>query len=490
MIPSIAIVGGGVAGWMTAAALANALKGRGHLQLVETATDTPPDLAEAATPQVLAFHARLGIDEDQLVRKTQATFKLGTSFADWPRPGRRFFHPFGDYGTSIDTVGFHHCWLRLRELGDETDLEAYSLAAAAAALGRFARPSTDPSSVLSSFAYGLNLDGACYLDHMRAHALAWGVLARGPKFAGASLRADDGSIEALVLEGGERVAADLFVDCTDQGLLIGQALRVEWEDWSGWLACDRAVSVAGASADDLPPYAQVVGGEGGWRWRVALQNRVAHGYVYCSSLLNDDAAVEALTGGAGARDMGAPAFQRFNSGRRQQFWSRNCVALGPAAAVLEPIEGTGLHLIQSAIERLIALLPGGGCEDADIEEFNRLSIAEFERLRDFVILHHHAVAPAAGLPDALAYKIEGFRARGRVVPYDGEIFGTPGWLSVLDGMEVRPRRHHPFADGLELGELRARMRAIRTVVGQAARAMPTHREFIARNCRADPVPAA
>jgi tryptophan halogenase len=490
MIPSIAIVGGGVAGWMTAAALANALKGRSLVQLIETAADPPPDLAEAATPQLSAFHAGLGIDEDQLVRATQATFKLGTSFADWPRSGRRFFHPFGDYGTSIDTVGFHHCWLRLRELGDETELAAYSLAAVAAALCKFERPSPDPNSVLSSFAYGLHLDGQRYLDHIRAYALARGVLARQPRFAAASLRSQDGSIEALVLESGDRIAADLFVDCTDQGLLIGQALGVGWEDWSKWLACDRVVAAASASADDLPPYTQVVGGESGWRWRMALQNRVADGYVYCSGLLSDDAAAEALIGAIGARALDAPAFRRFNSGRRQQFWSRNCVALGPAAAALEPIEGTNLHLIQSAIERLIALLPGGGCEDADSEEYNRLSIAEIERLRDFLILHHHAAATDAELPDALRYKIEGFKARGRVVPYAGEIFQTAGWLSVLDGMEVRPRRRHPFADGIDLGELKARMHALRTVIGQAARAMPTHQEFIARNCCADLVPAA
>jgi tryptophan halogenase len=490
MIPSIAIVGGGVAGWMTAAALANALKGRGLLQLIETAADSPLDLAEAATPQLRAFHAGLGIDEDQLVRETQATFKLGTSFADWPRPGRRFFHPFGDYGTSIETVGFHHCWLRLRELGDETELAAYSLAAVASALGRFARPSPDPNSVMSSFAYGLHLDGERYLDRMRAHALARGALARQPRFAGATLRAEDGSIEALTLESGDRISADLFVDCSDQGLLIGQALGVGWEDWGKWLACDRAVTVPGASADDLPPYTQVVGGEGGWRWRMALQNRVANGYVYCSGLLSDDAASEALIGAIDARTLGAPTFRRFNSGRRRQFWSRNCVALGPAAAALEPIEGTRLHLIQSAIERLIALLPGGGCEDADTREYDRLTIAEIERLRDFLILHHHAAAPAAELPEALAYKIEGFKARGRVVPYGGEIFQTSGWLSILDGMEVRPRRRHPFAGGLDLAELRARMRTLRTVIGQAARAMPTHREFIARHCCADPVPAA
>jgi tryptophan halogenase len=489
MIPSIAIVGGGVAGWMTAAALANALSGLGRLQLIETAAEAPPELAEAATPQLRAFHARLGIDEDQLARQTQATFKLGTSFADWPRPGRRFFHPYGDYGTSIGTVGFHHCWLRLRELGDGTELAAYSLAAVAAALGRFARPSRDPSSVLSSFAYGLHVDGRRYLDHMRAYALARGVLAPEPRFAGASLRAEDGSIEALVLESGERIAADLFVDCSEPGLLIGQALGEGWEDWSRWLSCDRAVTVPGAPAGDLPPFTQVRGGEGGWFSHMALQDRVANGYVYCSGLLSDDAAFEALTGAMGARALGAPVFRRFSSGRRRQVWSRNCVALGPAAVVLEPIEGTNLHLICSAIERLIALLPGGACEDAAAEEYNRLSIAETERLRDFLILHHHAGAPAADLPDALAYKIEGFRARGRIVPYPGEIFQTAGWLSVLDGMEVRPRRRHPFADGLDLADLRARMQAMRTVIGQAARAMPTHREFIARNCCADRVPA-
>ena len=480
MIPSIAIVGGGTAGWMAAAALAHARRGQGRIQLVETPDEPPERGGEGTLPAMGAFHASLGIDEDDLIRRTGATFKLGVAFADWPHAGARFFHPFGPYGVSIDTVGFHHAWLRLGELGEGAGLDAYSLAATAASLGRFQRPSQDASSVLSSYGYGLHLDAAAYRDVLRGCAEAAGVIQMAPKLADVLLRGEDGFIEALELEGGKQVVADLFVDCTDQGRLIRQALGAGWQDWSGWLPCDRVVTADSAPAKDPPPCTHVAGREGGWLWQMPLRDRTVHGLAYCSQALDDDAAAEALLSGLDRPVLEPPSVQRFASGRSETFWSRNCVALGGAAGTLGPLEATRLDLIRSGVSRLIGLLPAGDFEPADADEFNRLSIAEFDRARDFLILRHGAGRRETALPDELDCRLELFETRGRVVTYDGELFPMSSWLALLVGMGLRPWRYHPFADGLDLQDLRGRLQALRTVVRQAAESMPTHTASLAR----------
>ncbi len=498
MIPSIAIVGGGVAGWMAAAALANVFEGRGAIKLVELANEPPAGLAEGTLPSIRAFHDQLGIDEDELVRTTGATFSLGSAFADWRGQGGGFFHPFGPYGSSIETVGFHHAWLRQHQRGEGGDFEAYSLAAVAASLGRFARPSADPSSVLSSFSYGLHLDVARYADHLRQLAAGLGVVGLHPKFASVDLRSSDGFIDALALEDGQRVRADLFIDCTDQARLIGQAMGVGWQDWSSWLGCDRVVSVSTESAGEMPPFTRLQARPAGWLARTPLQDRAANRFVYCSQAIGDDAATQVLLESLPRQATSPPQMQRFTSGRRDLFWARNCVALGSAAGALDPLASTRLALIQSALTRLIPLLPGGAVEPADLQEYNRLAIAEHESLRDFLILHYCASGRGDGppwvgtraIPDTLASRIELFLARARVAPLAAETFQAPDWLAVLFGLQVQPRRYHPFADGLDLADLRGRLLALRTVVRQAADSMPSHAAFIARALRGAPAPVS
>lgn len=473
MTPQITILGGGAAGWMTAAGLARALGGKGRIRLVETADAAPAGLAEAAPPSVRAFNDRLGIDENELVRRTGATFGLGSELTGWAGPGSRFFQPFGSFGSAIGTVGFHHAWLRLRALGEGGEIEAYCLAAAAAARGRFQRPSRDPGSVLASFDYSLHLDLDAYVEVLRERAMALGVASPGPRLRSVELRGEDGFVEALELEDGERVAADLFVDCTDDGRLIGGALGVGWRDWSGMLPCDRMATASAEPADDPAPFARIDARPGGWRWRMALQDRVVSGRTYCSARLSDEAAIEECGGTANIR--------HFRNGRRESFWTRNCVAIGAASGSIEALAPTRLHLIQSGVERLAALLPNGVAEAAETAEFDRLSIEELERARDFVALHHHLRAGGSetAVPDELAHRIAAFRSRARVVAYGGESFLTQAWLAALLGLGVRPGRYHPFADGLDADELRRALQAQRIVVGQAADSMPTHGDFIA-----------
>lgn len=468
-LPKVAIVGGGVAGWMAAAALGHAYKERAaDITLIDAPVNELP--VSSALPTLRGFLERLGIGEAEFLKRTGALVSLGTKFIGWGAPDQSFFHPFGSYGTSIGTVGFHHCWLRLRALGDETALAEYSLACAAAARGRFAFPAKNSSSVLSSFSYGYHFDGALYAKMLREYALARGVNHHTGAFASAVLRGDDGFIEKLQMQDGSEISADLYIDCSD-GLLIEQALQTGYEDWSRWLPCNRAL--VGPSREKSQPFTQVTARENGWQGQDAL----ATGQVYCESF-------------APAADdfPGAVRFS-FANGRRKQFWNKNCVALGAAAGFLEPLEGTTLHLIQNGIARLIQLLPAPLGDPATRMEYERLLGAEHRQIRDFLILHYHANGRhgqpfwdhcrAMEIPESLAYRIALFRSRGRVVVEGGEIFSLPNWLSLFDGLALVPRRHHPFADAIPLDDLRQRMQAIRTAIRQAAEFMPTYGNFLA-----------
>jgi len=487
-LPSIVIVGGGLAGWIAAAALAGEFKHHaGRVSVVECGEDEPLDLSEEALPATRLFLERSGIDEDEFVRQTKATFKLGTEFTGWPAPESAFFHPFSQFGTSIETLGFHQCWFKLRRHGAGAPLGEYSLTAVAASLGRFARPVADTSSVFSSFSYGFHCDRALHREFLRRHALARGVRAIAHRLVDVAVRADGGGIDALLLEGGERLSADLYIDCSGgAGLLIEQALGTGYEDWSRFLPCDRAITWSSPKTDALMPFSRKTAHDAGWQWSVPMRHRTGNGLV-CSSRFLDTSDMRRMLPESLESE---PRIYAFVNGRRRKMWSGNCVALGAAAGFLEPLEATDTYLVQSGISRLLKLLPAGSPCQASAEEYNRLAITEIEQIRDFLILHYCSSARRDSafwnycgqmeLPGSLAARIELFKSRGRIAPCGGEAFSLPNWLAVFAGMDVLPRRYHPFADKIGIAELKERAGMIRAAIRQAANSMPDHGMFLAR----------
>jgi len=490
-IPRVVIVGGGVAGWMAAAAFANAFKGKhGKITLIDLPGESAATAGEAALPTIRVFNDKLGIDENEFIRRTRATFMLGTRFEGWSGPRKAFFHPFGQYGTSIETVGFHHCWFKMRGLGDKAGLEEYSLAGVAASRGRFARPSQDASSVFSSFSYGFHLDRDLYRDLLRDYALTRGVTTTLRNMIDVKLRGEDGFIDALILDGCERIAADLYIDCTGStGLLIGGGLQSGYEDWSHWLPCDRAVAVRSASPDEMPPLTRISAREHGWQRSIPMQHCSANDYIYSSRFASEQDANDTLLGNIAGPALHEPMHLRFINGRRTKFWDRNCISLGAAAGFLEPLESTAIHQIQSGLARLFQLLPGQVFDRAAPDEYNRLTGIEFDHIRDFLLLHYHANGRTGSalwehcrstdIPDSLAYKMELFRSRGRVIPNGDEIFFLPNWLSIFVGLDILPRRYHPFADGIPAETLKRQMQLIKIAIRDASERMPDHRAFLA-----------
>ncbi len=486
----VIIVGGGTAGWMTAAALSQVLPPNAvQVQLVESAQIGTVGVGEATVPHLRFFNARLGFDEAQFMRETRATFKLGIEFRNWARQGDSYIHPFGAFGLPLGGAMFHHYWLRARSAGIGEELEAYSLPILAARQDRFAAPAPDPASPLSTFSYAFQFDAGLYAAFLRRYAEAHGVIRREGRIVDVRRDAQTGFVTQLQLEGGHVLEGDLFIDCSGfRGLLIDQTLGVQFESWSHWLPCDRAWAVPCAQAGPLTPYTRATAHDAGWFWRIPLQHRVGNGHVYCSRFISDDAACAALVEQLESPAAQEPRLLRFQAGRRRAQWSGNVVAIGLASGFLEPLESTSIHLIQLAIGYLIELFPTRGFEPAGREEFNRIMLLEYERIRDFLILHYHATqrddtpfwnyCRTMSIPDSLAQRLELFRARGLVPQYREGMFLDASWLAVLLGQRVTPRHHDPAADTLDIAALSRQLAGIRNEYAAAVATMPQHAAYL------------
>jgi tryptophan 7-halogenase len=493
-IRRIVILGGGSAGWMTAAALANSIRGGCRIALIESAAIGTVGVGEATIPPIRHFNRQLGLDENAFVAAARGTFKLGIEFVDWVRPGHRYFHPFGRIGDEFDSVSLHQYWLRERVRGSAVPLEEHAMAWVLARNGRFGQPLTDPAMVLSSFDYAYHFDASLYGRYLRDYSEKRGVRPIDGTVVDVQLRAEDGFIEALQLASGERIEGDLFIDCSGfRGLLIDSALKVDYESWQHWLPCDRAMAVGCGLGQELPPYTCATARPAGWQWRIPLQHRMGNGHVYCSEYMTDDEATAILLEHLTGEPLGDPRPLRFTAGVRRRFWMRNCVAIGLSAGFLEPLESTSIHLVQSAITRLLAMFPDRDCNPLLAQEFNRATRFEYERIRDFLILHYCAQqreeplwrqARSMRIPESLQLKIDHFRNGGRILFDPAELFQKNNWLAVLVGQEVWPERYHPLLDLHGRADATGILAQMRRAMQQAALALPTHRQYIERYCRA------
>ena len=490
-VRSVAIVGGGTAGWMAAAILARRLGNRfGAIRVIESPEIGTIGVGEATIPPIRLFNTALGIDEGEFLRRTRGTIKLGIEFRDWSRRGHEYFHPFGVHGTSLQQVALHQDWHRLQRAGGGGSFEDYSLNTVAARLGRIPPCGSGDGPLASVCAYAFHFDAGLYADYLREYAQSRGVLRVERKVVNVELRGEDGFIRALHLDDGQQIEADLFIDASGfRGLLIEQALHTGYEDWTHWLPCDRAVAVPCESAGELTPFTRSTARTAGWQWRIPLQHRIGNGYVYCSRHVSDDEAAATLLANLDGKALAEPRFLRFTTGRRKKFWHKNCIALGLAGGFLEPLESTSIHLIQKALTHLLNLFPDRAFAPAIADEFNRLASEEYERIRDFIILHYKATtredAPLwsqcryMDIPDTLAYKLRQFRNSGRVVKYSGDLFAAPSWIAVLMGQDIWPEHHDPLVEQRDTADVEANLRKVRAAIASAAEAAPRHEEYIA-----------
>ena len=501
----VVIVGGGTAGWMCAAGFSRLLDPAAYeITLVESDEIATVGVGEATLPHIKTYNDMLGIDEAQFLRETQGTIKLGIEFRDWNQAGDRYIHPFGTFGEPWNGVDFQHHWVRAKLAGREVaPLQAYSYAVAACRAGAFEFPNQDDKSIRSTYAYAYHFDASLYAGFLRRWSTARGVTRIEGMVAGVERDGDSGHVRALTLKSGATLAGDLFIDCTGfRSLLLGGQMAVAWQDWAHWLPCDRAWAVPCVTGGDgLTPYTRASADVGGWRWRIPLQHRTGNGYVFSSAFLGEDQARATLLAKLDGAALDEPRLLRFKAGRRAAGWSGNVVAMGLASGFLEPLESTSIFLIQAAVIDLVNLMPTPGEGDRMdprlIAEFNRLFENQYDRIRDFLILHYRANSRfgeplwdhvrTMAIPDSLAANMELYEARAHLPDYSYGLFSRDSWLSVLDGQGLAPRAYDRLAHGLPLDELEARLRDLKTRIDSNVATMTSHADFLARYAPGDVV---
>lgn len=492
-IRRIIIVGGGTAGWMTAAALSNALQQGCDISLIESEEIGTVGVGEATIPPIKVFNQSLGIDENDFVKFTQGSFKLGIEFVNWGKLNHRYFHPFGSYGRQFDVVNFHHYWQDAYQKGEVSSLENYCMAWAAAKTGRFAPPSSDPRNVLSTYEYAYHFDAGLYAKFLRQYSEQRKVKRIEGKVVEVKQATDSGFVQSVTLENGASYEADLFIDCSGfRGLLIEGALKTGYEDWSHWLPCDSAWAVPCATKE-FTPYTRSTAHTAGWQWRIPLQHRTGNGHVYSSQYMDDAEACDLLLKNLDSPALADPRQLRFKTGRRKQFWNKNVVAIGLSSGFLEPLESTSIHLIQAGIAKLLALFPDRDFDPMVTEEYNRIAVHEIENIRDFLILHYRLTERDDSemwrycanmmIPDSLNYKIEHFKRYGRLIRDDKDLFGNASWLAVHVGQFNLPQQNDPLMNYRQKDGV-GWLDKLNTAMTAAAERLPTHQQYIDRYCKA------
>ncbi len=504
-IKNIVIVGGGSAGWMTAAALIKVLGKQNYsIKLIESKSIGTVSVGEATIPQIRNFNNMLGINENDFLKHTHGTFKLGIEFVDWNKINRTYMHPFGPYGSSMGGVHFHHFWLKgkgkenyngiLETENYQDDLLEYCLEGYAAKQNRFTRPLNVPNTPLMTVNYAFHFDATLYAKYLRVFAEHLGVNRITGTAEEVITNQDNGFIQSVRLSNGDIIEGDLFIDCSGfKGLLIEQTLKSGFDDWSHWLPCNSAAAQSSESLNDIKPYTISTAQNCGWQWQIPLQSRIGNGHVFSSEHMSDDEAISILQKNMPSAPVGEPRVLNWRNGRRKKAWIKNCIAIGLSAGFLEPLESTGLQLIQASIERLLSLFPNKEFHQANIDSYNRFANTEIEQIRDFIILHYKQTnrtdtdfwesCKNMDIPDSLQRKISLYQSSGRIIRESNELFSEISWLSVLNGQGVKPKSYHPLVD-INSNENRIeQMQKMKAIIKQCAEKMPLHRDYLMQQCR-------
>lgn len=488
-VRDVLVLGGGTAGWMVAAALSKLLPAEYSIKLVESEQIGTVGVGEATLPHLRAFNQRLGIDETEFMRATNATFKLGIEFSNWGQQGQAYIHPFGEYGAKYQGIDFHHLWLKQFMEGKAKPICEYSVAVQAAAHNKFSFPHCDPSNIASTFGYAYHIDAGKYARYLRQFAEKNGVQRIEGKIADVIVRNSDGFVQSVVHENGMRINADLFIDCSGfRALLLEKALNVGYEDWSHWLPCNRAVAIACEHSSPPLSYTKAIARDAGWQWRIGLQNRLGNGHVYCDSFVNSQQAEDTLIQNLSGAPITEPNHLRFVAGKRKQAWSKNCVSIGLSSGFLEPLESTSIYLIQANIMKLFELFPSNSKMQVQSDEFNRCFDNEMCRIRDFLILHYHAThredtefwqyVKHMSIPDSLQQKMDIYQQTGHILPYQHGLFLAQSWLAVYTGQQYFAKQYDTRLALYDNAQQITALEHIHTRVQQAVDSMPAHAKAI------------
>jgi tryptophan 7-halogenase len=495
-IKTVAIVGAGVAGWMSAAFISKMMGRSVAITLLDIGAGNDAAFNNASIPPLKAFHNTLGINEQDLIAKCQGSMKLGTQFVNWGSLGNRYFHPHGGYGAEFDLVPLHQWWLRARSEDASTpDLDDFSMSWALANEGRFSLPAPDRRLIQSTIDYAYHLDAGLYAEYLAQFAKANGVDAKEGSIQKIERDGETGFVTKIMLRDGQSIEADLFIDCSDAQAVLNQSdTGNQFIDWTSYLPCNRAILIRCARGGEFTPYCRHTARDAGWQWRIPMQHHTSMGYVFAGEVLTDDDAIGALMDNLDGPSLSDPITVPFTNGRWQHAFSKNVVAIGSAAGFLEPLEATGLHLIQSALTRLLALWPTRAFAPNVSNVYNELTSVELELARDLLILHYKATTRAdtplwrackeMAIPESLATRLDHWNTSGRLISPCPELFQSVSWLSVLVGQGIQPAHWDPLADArADQVDYHGRLAGLAKIIRETAPQMPLHREWIDKNAR-------
>lgn len=492
VIKKVVVLGGGTAGWMSATLIKKLLGPSLDVELVESDLIGTIGVGEATIPPIKLFNNVLGLNEADFLKETKATIKLAIKFENWKNQGESYFHTFGAPGKSVPFCQFHHYYMRAKQLGLKESLWDFDLNYLLSIEGKFAHIKTKDSSIEVTNAY--HFDAGLYAQYLRKHSEKLGVIRTEGLVEDVNQCQETGFIQSLILKDGQVIEGDLFIDCSGfKGLLIQEKLNTGYDDWSHWLQCDRAIAVPSERLDETLPYTRSIAHSAGWQWRIPLQHRNGNGLVYSSSHYTDEQATEILMNNLDSKPIGEPKVIQFKTGRRRKQWNKNVIAIGLSSGFLEPLESTSIHLIQSAIVRLIHTFPHAGIKDIEVAEYNRQSKIEFEQIRDFLILHYHVNERTDSrfwrdmremeIPDTLANKIELFRKGGKIFPDQNNLFAESSWLQVMMGQGIEPEDYHPIANNIPDEQILDIMAKMKKIKEEPISQIPSHDEFIKHVCK-------
>ena len=492
-INNIVIVGGGSAGWMTAAMLSKQLESNINITLVESDNIGTVGVGEATIPPIKTFNRLLGIDENDFLKHCNGSIKLGISFENWPEKNHQYFHPFGRFAVDFDYIPFSYFWNKHRAAGDQKPLQEYASAWHLAKNNKFSLPSNDKKSLFSGFDYAYHFDAGLYANYLRRYSEKLGVKRQEGKITQVNTHAKNGFISSVTLANGKNVTGDFFIDCSGgSALLLGKTLGVKFIDWSNNLLCNRAIAVQTSHVKPISPYTRSIANTSGWQWRIPLQTRMGNGSVHSSEFIDEQTAMDDLISAIDGEVLSEPRVINFNVGRREKFWHKNCVAIGLSAGFLEPLESTSLHLIQRAIMRLISHFPNKHCDEINAKQFNNLTTVEYEHIRDFIILHYKATqrddsefwryCQHMAIPDSLQHQIELFSSHGHLNVDSSDLFKQDNWLAVLTGQNIFPESVAPIMAYKQQINLPKTMDSFHYVMTETVKKLPSHDEYLKQHC--------
>lgn len=488
-ISKIAIIGGGTSGWLAASMLCQHLKRElTEVELIESEELGTIGVGESTVPPFVGLIHRLGIDENDFLRATDGTYKLGIKFVGWRDRGDAYFHPFGVIGKPIGNHDFYQCWLKARAQGDTSALQDFSPCNVMAEQGRFFHPAKARNTPIGGANYALHVDALMVAKYLRGYSEARGLKRTEGKVISVNQR-ENGFIESVTLENGQEIHADFFIDCTGfKAVLIGKTLGVDSHDWSSYLPCDRAVACKTENKGALLPYTRATAQAAGWSWRIPLKHRVGNGYVYSSQFATDAVAKATLLRSLDSACIEEPRVIPYTTGHRKQFWKSNCLSLGLSSGFIEPLEATSIHLIARGMDFFLRYFPDRDCDPALIREYNRRMIADFEEVRDFIVLHYSTTqrddtpfwqhCRNLPLPDTLRERIELFKAHGSMREGVDELFRASSWQSVFEGMGIRPASPNPRVENLDYAQIEQTLKNAKAAIAGMVEHLPTHEQFL------------